>query len=102
VGLPHILSRGKGRGGQTALFKKVLCKYFTSFEAGRCGVRAEYYPPAGAKRVHYACYERRLGAHDREVGINAFGNTPPVLPAWMRAEIARWQEVAKAANLKAD
>ena len=38
----------------------------------------------------------------RHLGINAFGNTPAELSAWMRSEIARWQEVAKAANLKAD
>lgn len=38
----------------------------------------------------------------RHLGINAYGNTPAELSAWMRTEIARWQEVAKAANLKAD
>ncbi len=38
----------------------------------------------------------------KHLGINAFGNTPAELSAWMRSEIARWQEVAKAANLKAD
>ncbi len=38
----------------------------------------------------------------KHLGINAYGNTPAELSAWMRTEIARWQEVAKAANLKAD
>ena len=38
----------------------------------------------------------------KHLGINAYGNTPAELSAWMRSEIARWQEVAKAANLKAD
>jgi tripartite-type tricarboxylate transporter receptor subunit TctC len=38
----------------------------------------------------------------RHLGINPFGNTPQELGAWMRREIARWQEIAKAANLKAD
>ena len=38
----------------------------------------------------------------RHLGINAYGNTPAELSAWMRTEIARWQEVAKAANLKAE
>ena len=38
----------------------------------------------------------------KHLGINAYGNTPTELSAWMRGEIARWQEVAKAANLKAD
>ena len=38
----------------------------------------------------------------RALGINAFGNTPAELSAWMRSEIVRWQGVAKAANLKAE
>jgi tripartite-type tricarboxylate transporter receptor subunit TctC len=38
----------------------------------------------------------------KHLGINAYGNTPAELSAWMRGEIARWQQVAKAANLKAD
>jgi tripartite-type tricarboxylate transporter receptor subunit TctC len=38
----------------------------------------------------------------RHLGINPYGNTPEELTAWMRSEIARWQEIAKAANLKAD
>ena len=38
----------------------------------------------------------------RHLGINPYGNTPQELQAWMRGEIARWQEIAKAANLKAD
>jgi tripartite-type tricarboxylate transporter receptor subunit TctC len=38
----------------------------------------------------------------KHLGINAYGNTPAELWAWMRGEIVRWQEVAKAANLKAD
>jgi len=38
----------------------------------------------------------------KNLGINAYGNTPAELDAWMAREIARWQQVAKAANLKAD
>jgi tripartite-type tricarboxylate transporter receptor subunit TctC len=38
----------------------------------------------------------------KHLGINAYGNTPAELSAWMRTEIARWQEVAKAANLQAN
>ena len=38
----------------------------------------------------------------KHLGINAYGNTPAELSAWMRSEIARWQGVAKAANLKAE
>ncbi len=38
----------------------------------------------------------------KNLGINAYGNTPAELGAWMAKEIARWQEVAKAANIKAE
>ena len=38
----------------------------------------------------------------KNLGINAYGNTPAELGAWMAREIARWQEVAKAANIKAE
>ena len=38
----------------------------------------------------------------RNLGIFPFGNTPQELDAWMRKEIARWAEIAKAANIKAD
>jgi tripartite-type tricarboxylate transporter receptor subunit TctC len=38
----------------------------------------------------------------RHLGIFPLGNTPQELSAWMREQIARWQEIAKAANIKAD
>ncbi len=38
----------------------------------------------------------------RHLGIFPLGNTPQELDAWMRKEIARWAELAKAANIKAD
>ena len=38
----------------------------------------------------------------RNLGITPLGNTPQELDAWMRAQIARWKEIAKAANIKAD
>jgi tripartite-type tricarboxylate transporter receptor subunit TctC len=38
----------------------------------------------------------------RALGIEAKGNTPAELDAWTRAQIARWAEVAKAADIKAD
>jgi tripartite-type tricarboxylate transporter receptor subunit TctC len=38
----------------------------------------------------------------RHLGIAAKGNTPAELDAWTRSEIARWAEVAKAANISAD
>jgi tripartite-type tricarboxylate transporter receptor subunit TctC len=43
-----------------------------------------------------------FGEKARTLGIDAKGNTPQELDAWTRAEIARWAEVAKAANIKAD
>ena len=36
------------------------------------------------------------------LGIFPFGNTPRELDAWMREQIARWREIAKAANIAAD
>ena len=38
----------------------------------------------------------------KNLGINAYGNTPAELSAWMLREIERWKEVAKAANIKAE
>jgi tripartite-type tricarboxylate transporter receptor subunit TctC len=43
-----------------------------------------------------------FAAKARLLGIDAKGNTPQELDAWTRSEIARWAEVAKAANIKAD
>ncbi len=38
----------------------------------------------------------------KNLGINAYGNTPAELSAWMTREIARWKDVAQAANIKAE
>jgi tripartite-type tricarboxylate transporter receptor subunit TctC len=38
----------------------------------------------------------------KHLGIFPKGNTPQELDGWMRAETARWAEVAKAANISAD
>ena len=38
----------------------------------------------------------------KNLGIDAYGNTPAELSAWMTKEIARWKEVATAANIKAE
>jgi tripartite-type tricarboxylate transporter receptor subunit TctC len=43
-----------------------------------------------------------FGEKARGLGIDAKGNTPSELDAWTRSEIARWAEVAKAANIQAD
>jgi tripartite-type tricarboxylate transporter receptor subunit TctC len=38
----------------------------------------------------------------RHLGIFPLGNTPQELDAWMRGQITRWAEIAKAANIKVD
>jgi tripartite-type tricarboxylate transporter receptor subunit TctC len=38
----------------------------------------------------------------RHLGIFPLGNTPQELDRWMREQIARWAEIAKAANIKVD
>jgi tripartite-type tricarboxylate transporter receptor subunit TctC len=38
----------------------------------------------------------------RNLGIFPLGNTPQELDVWMREQIARWAEIAKTANIKAD
>jgi tripartite-type tricarboxylate transporter receptor subunit TctC len=38
----------------------------------------------------------------RALGIDARGNSPAELEAWMRAEIARWARIARDANLKTE
>jgi tripartite-type tricarboxylate transporter receptor subunit TctC len=38
----------------------------------------------------------------RHLGIFPLGNAPQELDAWMREQIARWAEIAKASNIKAD
>jgi tripartite-type tricarboxylate transporter receptor subunit TctC len=38
----------------------------------------------------------------RNLGIFPLGTTPKELDAWMREQLARWREIAAAANIKAD
>jgi tripartite-type tricarboxylate transporter receptor subunit TctC len=38
----------------------------------------------------------------KNLGIFPLGNTPKELDAWMREQIARWKQIAVAANIKAD
>ena len=52
-------------------------------------VRAVVTSPAFAERT-------------RALGINAWGTTPKELDTWFAAETAKWAEIAKAANLKAE
>ena len=69
------------------------------------------YGPAGipAPVLEKLCADVRAVADSREfaektrhLGIDAKGNTPGELDAWARGEIARWAEIAKAANITAD
>jgi tripartite-type tricarboxylate transporter receptor subunit TctC len=43
-----------------------------------------------------------FAARTRHLGIFPKGNTPEELTAWMLKETARWAEIAKAANIKAE
>jgi tripartite-type tricarboxylate transporter receptor subunit TctC len=43
-----------------------------------------------------------FAARTRHLGIFPKGNTPEALDAWMQRETARWADIAKAANIKAD
>jgi tripartite-type tricarboxylate transporter receptor subunit TctC len=52
--------------------------------------------------IRAAVASREFTEKASRLGIDARGNTPAELDAWTRAEIARWAEVAKAANIKAD
>jgi tripartite-type tricarboxylate transporter receptor subunit TctC len=52
-------------------------------------VRAVVTSPAFAERT-------------RALGINAWGSTPKQLDVWFASETAKWAEIAKAANLKAE
>jgi tripartite-type tricarboxylate transporter receptor subunit TctC len=36
----------------------------------------------------------------RNLGIDARGNSPAELDAWMRTEIAKWAQIARDANIK--
>jgi tripartite-type tricarboxylate transporter receptor subunit TctC len=52
-------------------------------------IRAVVNSPEFAHKVHH-------------LGIFPLGNTPRELEAWMRDQIVRWAEIAKASNIKAD
>jgi hypothetical protein len=51
---------------------------------------------------HSASLARTFAEKSRALGIDAKGNTPAELDDWTPAQIARWAEVAKAADIKAD
>ena len=62
---------------------------FRSLETVSADVRAVVTSAAFADKV-------------RAFGVTPTGTTPAELDAWVRGEIGRWQEIVKAANLKAD
>jgi tripartite-type tricarboxylate transporter receptor subunit TctC len=43
-----------------------------------------------------------IAERTRNLGIDAWGNSPAELDAWMRNEIGRWARIARDANLKAE
>ena len=45
---------------------------------------------------------REFAEKTKHLGIFPKGNTPGELDAWMREQTARWAEIAKAANIKAE
>ncbi len=45
---------------------------------------------------------REFADRVRNLGIFPQGDTPQELDRWMREQIARWVDIAKAANIKAD
>ncbi len=52
--------------------------------------------------IRAAVNSKEFAEKTRHLGIFPLGNTPQELDAWMREQIARWAELAKAANIKAD
>jgi tripartite-type tricarboxylate transporter receptor subunit TctC len=45
---------------------------------------------------------REFAEKTKNLGINAWGNSPSELDTWFRQEIEKWAAIAKAANLKAE
>jgi hypothetical protein len=43
-----------------------------------------------------------ISGRTRNLGIDAWGNSPAEPDAWMRTEIAKWARIAREANLKAE
>ena len=108
-------------GGQLKLIASASAERFS--DAPNVATIAEAYPgfqvmafnalvaPAGVPAavleklsadIHAVVNSEAFRDKTKHLGINAYGNTPAELSDWMRREIARWQEVAKAANLKAE
>ena len=44
---------------------------------------------------------KELAEKTRHLGIFPLANTPQELDVWMREQIARWRQIAAAANIKA-
>ncbi len=61
------------RGGDSALYKEVLCEHFAAFELGGLGGGADDGEAAGAEAVDDAFDEGDFGTDDGEVGGQGFG-----------------------------
>lgn len=63
-------------------------------------------PPAVIERLHRdvakIMAEPAMRQRLADLGAEAVGSTPPELAAFLRAEIAKWADVVKTANIKAD
>ena len=70
--------------------------------AAKGAVAREVKDPQLAADIRAVVNSAEFAEKARRLGIDAKGNTPEELDAWTRSEIARWAEVAKAANISAD
>jgi tripartite-type tricarboxylate transporter receptor subunit TctC len=43
---------------------------------------------------------REFASRTRSLGIDAWGNNPAALDAWMRTEMAKWAQIAREGNLR--
>jgi tripartite-type tricarboxylate transporter receptor subunit TctC len=97
---PERLAR---RGRTCRPWPKVASRTARSPNGTRCSRRAGT-PPAVLQRLHAEGAEDHAHArHQGEVrglGAEAIGSTPQELAAFLRAEMTKWAEVVKAANIK--
>jgi tripartite-type tricarboxylate transporter receptor subunit TctC len=73
-------------GGPTDVVARILADMLSTRWGGRTVIVAS---PQFAERT-------------RGLGIDAWGNRPAELDAWMRTEIAKWAQIARDASLKAE
>jgi tripartite-type tricarboxylate transporter receptor subunit TctC len=56
--------------------------------------------PAALDKLRAVVASPQFAERTRNLGIEARGNSPAELDAWMRTEIAKWARIAREANLK--